>query len=145
MPQKLLLLLKVGLCVILSNDLMKFLLGRRLCWSAQMKTVSLSSHWHFRNRRGDLYVIKSTDCDVRSVSFTIFNHHFLWTQRMKQNNQQQKQPTQETKHSICNYSRNTVKKITQTEKPENKANRFFLNMPHYSLGKFSFTESHLFY
>lgn len=75
------------------------------------------------NRRRDRCGIKSTGCDVLSMSFTILNHYFLWIKRKKKNNRQQKQPTQETVFNR-HYPRNTVK--TTKKKKENNANIEFL-------------------
>lgn len=60
----------------------------------------------------------------------------------KKNNRQQKQPTQETVFNR-HYPRNTVK-TTKKKKRKQCKYRIF-NMPHCSLGRVSFTESHLCY
>lgn len=81
--------------------------------------------------------LKSRLVCMLSQSYIIFKHDFLLTQRKKLN-QQQKQPLQETAFQI-QYSRNSEKKTKKQSQY-----RIF-NMPHCSLGKFPFTESHLCY
>lgn len=74
-----------------------------------------------QNRRRDLYGFKSTDCEVLSVSFTILITTFFGQKEKEQNNQQQKQPTQETAFNM-HYPRNTKKIIKMKKQEEKKAN-----------------------
>lgn len=96
----------------------------KLHWSGQTKTGPLPPFLHSQNRRGDLYGVTSTDWCAQRISrfFSFFNNHILWTKRKeKQNNQQQKQPTQETAFNM-HYPRNTVEKKREKKRQENKAN-----------------------
>lgn len=85
----------------------------------------------------------SPQTGVCLANITLFSSTIFFRQKEKNVNQQQKQPTQETTFQI-HYSRNSEKK-KKKGKTRNTANTEFFNMPHCSLGKFPFTESHLCY
>lgn len=72
-----------------------------MCWSAEIiGTVSLSSLSHPKTE-GETCTALSPQTDVLSVSFTIFNHHFLWTKRKETKTINNKSSQHRKQHSIC--------------------------------------------
>lgn len=96
------------------------------------------------DRRKDLYSIKSTGYDLLSKSYTILNHNFLWTKKEEKKAINNK--SNQHKKTAFNIIQETQWKPSPPQKENEKTKQIAnFNMPHCSLGRFSFTESHLFY
>lgn len=97
-------LLKV--CVVWATSDLTFYKREAVLECSNKEKVSLSTLSHPKTE-GKTCMALSAQTDVLSMSITIFNNLFLWTKN-KRNNQQQKQPIQETTFNMLD-PRNTVK------------------------------------